>query len=131
MTPFCTPELQHATTRPAEAEAVAGGADSVWEVSRSQLAGPGRPLHLTISYRYTHLHMLIHTHTWVQQCNTFKAFLLYFIQQSALIFQIPWKHAARHGWSIDRDATLFRSWAMHTGRNPQQHLSSVLTTLPI
>ncbi|XP_031170336.1 interferon regulatory factor 1-like isoform X1 [Sander lucioperca] len=41
------------------------------------------------------------------------------LDQSARIFQIPWKHAARHGWSIDRDATLFRSWAMHTGRNPK------------
>uniref|UniRef100_H3CGD5 Interferon regulatory factor 1a n=1 Tax=Tetraodon nigroviridis TaxID=99883 RepID=H3CGD5_TETNG len=38
------------------------------------------------------------------------------LDQSAQIFQIPWKHAARHGWSIDQDATLFRSWAMHTGR---------------
>ncbi|XP_053727307.1 interferon regulatory factor 1-like isoform X1 [Synchiropus splendidus] len=32
------------------------------------------------------------------------------------VFQIPWKHAARHGWSLDRDATLFQSWAVHTGR---------------
>ncbi|KAM4602681.1 interferon regulatory factor 1-like [Polymixia lowei] len=38
------------------------------------------------------------------------------LDQSARVFQIPWKHAARHGWSIDQDATLFRSWAMHTGR---------------
>uniref|UniRef100_A0A3P8VTJ4 Interferon regulatory factor 1-like n=1 Tax=Cynoglossus semilaevis TaxID=244447 RepID=A0A3P8VTJ4_CYNSE len=38
------------------------------------------------------------------------------LDQTAQIFQIPWTHAARHGWSIDRDATLFRSWAMHTGR---------------
>ncbi|CAL8240145.1 unnamed protein product [Gadus morhua 'NCC'] len=38
------------------------------------------------------------------------------LDQSAQIFQIPWRHAARHGWSIDQDATLFRSWAMHTGR---------------
>ncbi|CAN9506923.1 unnamed protein product [Ophioblennius macclurei] len=38
------------------------------------------------------------------------------LDKSALVFQIPWKHAARHGWSIDRDATLFRSWALHTGR---------------
>ncbi|XP_024909417.1 interferon regulatory factor 1-like isoform X2 [Cynoglossus semilaevis] len=42
--------------------------------------------------------------------------LFYMILQTAQIFQIPWTHAARHGWSIDRDATLFRSWAMHTGR---------------
>ncbi|XP_046884827.1 interferon regulatory factor 1-like isoform X2 [Hypomesus transpacificus] len=37
------------------------------------------------------------------------------LDQSAGVFQIPWKHAARHGWSIDRDASLFRSWAMYTG----------------
>lgn len=45
------------------------------------------------------------------------------MNQSAQIFQIPWKHAARHGWSIDQDATLFRSWAMHTGRSPTQTLT--------
>lgn len=32
------------------------------------------------------------------------------------IFQISWKHAARHGWDIEKDACLFRSWAMHTGK---------------
>ncbi|XP_051920042.1 interferon regulatory factor 1-like [Hippocampus zosterae] len=44
------------------------------------------------------------------------------IDKSEQVFQIPWKHAARHGWNIDRDATLFRSWAEHTGRyRPDQH----------
>lgn len=38
------------------------------------------------------------------------------LDEAAQIFQIPWKHAARHGWSIDKDATLFRNWAIHTGR---------------
>ncbi|XP_067092027.1 interferon regulatory factor 1a isoform X1 [Osmerus mordax] len=38
------------------------------------------------------------------------------LDQSTGVFQIPWKHAARHGWSIDRDASLFRSWAMYTGK---------------
>ncbi|XP_048864084.1 interferon regulatory factor 1a isoform X1 [Brienomyrus brachyistius] len=38
------------------------------------------------------------------------------IDETAGVFQIPWKHAARHGWNIDKDATLFRNWAMHTGR---------------
>ncbi|XP_066887689.1 interferon regulatory factor 1 isoform X4 [Kogia breviceps] len=33
-----------------------------------------------------------------------------------MIFQIPWKHAAKHGWDINKDACLFRSWAIHTGR---------------
>ncbi|XP_039546314.1 interferon regulatory factor 2-like [Pimephales promelas] len=38
------------------------------------------------------------------------------LDKSARVFQIPWKHAARHGWNIEKDATLFRNWAMHTGR---------------
>ncbi|XP_077093713.1 interferon regulatory factor 1a [Siphateles boraxobius] len=38
------------------------------------------------------------------------------LDESARVFQIPWKHAARHGWNIEKDATLFRNWAMHTGR---------------
>ncbi|XP_006630630.3 interferon regulatory factor 1a isoform X1 [Lepisosteus oculatus] len=38
------------------------------------------------------------------------------LDEAAGVFQIPWKHAARHGWNIDKDATLFRNWAMHTGR---------------
>lgn len=36
--------------------------------------------------------------------------------QEEMIFQIPWKHAAKHGWDINKDACLFRSWAIHTGR---------------
>ncbi|MBN3302583.1 IRF1 factor, partial [Amia calva] len=32
------------------------------------------------------------------------------------IFQIPWKHAARHGWEMDKDACLFKQWAIHTGK---------------
>ncbi|XP_054627137.1 interferon regulatory factor 1-like [Dunckerocampus dactyliophorus] len=44
------------------------------------------------------------------------------LDKSEKVFQIPWKHAARQSWSIDRDATLFRSWAMHTGRyHPGKH----------
>uniref|UniRef100_A0A8C8RLX0 Interferon regulatory factor n=1 Tax=Pelusios castaneus TaxID=367368 RepID=A0A8C8RLX0_9SAUR len=32
------------------------------------------------------------------------------------INEIPWKHAAKQGWDIEKDACLFRSWAIHTGR---------------
>ncbi|KAJ8013709.1 hypothetical protein DPEC_G00032600 [Dallia pectoralis] len=39
------------------------------------------------------------------------------LDETSQVFQIPWKHAARHGWNIDKDATLFRNWAMHTGRH--------------
>lgn len=31
------------------------------------------------------------------------------------MFSIPWKHAARHGWEVDKDACLFKEWAKHTG----------------
>lgn len=31
------------------------------------------------------------------------------------MFSIPWKHAARHGWEIEKDASLFKLWAIHTG----------------
>ncbi|KAH0629756.1 hypothetical protein JD844_012100, partial [Phrynosoma platyrhinos] len=31
------------------------------------------------------------------------------------LFQIPWKHAAKHGWDLDKDACLFKNWAIHTG----------------
>ena len=26
-------------------------------------------------------------------------------------------HAARHGWDVEKDAPLFRNWAIHTGTN--------------
>ncbi|NXY86569.1 IRF1 factor, partial [Alcedo cyanopectus] len=35
--------------------------------------------------------------------------------QDKMMFQIPWKHAAKHGWDMEKDACLFRSWAIHTG----------------
>ncbi|KAG8520780.1 Interferon regulatory factor 2 [Galemys pyrenaicus] len=35
--------------------------------------------------------------------------------QEKKIFQIPWMHAARHGWDVEKDAPLFRNWAIHTG----------------
>ena len=41
---------------------------------------------------------------------------LCWIDQENKIFRIPWKHAARQGWSVDEDASLFRAWAIHTGK---------------
>lgn len=35
--------------------------------------------------------------------------------QAKTMFSIPWKHAARHGWEIEKDANLFKLWAIHTG----------------
>ncbi|XP_067422857.1 interferon regulatory factor 1 isoform X2 [Emydura macquarii macquarii] len=41
---------------------------------------------------------------------------LKWINKDKMMFQIPWKHAAKQGWDIEKDACLFRSWAIHTGR---------------
>lgn len=41
-------------------------------------------------------------------------FFFFFFQEKK-IFQIPWMHAARHGWDVEKDAPLFRNWAIHTG----------------
>lgn len=101
---------------------MAGGADPVWEVPRCQLAGPGR-LYASYLIPWHYCQCSVTTENVPlngmkrSRCPLSAAPLL--ILQSAQIFQIPWKHAARHGWSIDQDATLFRSWAIHTGRKPK------------
>ncbi|KAM4810190.1 interferon regulatory factor 2 [Rhinophrynus dorsalis] len=41
---------------------------------------------------------------------------LKWLNKEKKIFQIPWMHAARHGWDLDKDAPLFRNWAIHTGK---------------
>ncbi|XP_071953147.1 uncharacterized protein [Antedon mediterranea] len=45
---------------------------------------------------------------------------LEWINRDSQIIKIPWKHAARHGYSRERDACLFKEWAIHTGKyNPE------------
>ncbi|MGH0127918.1 UNVERIFIED_CONTAM: hypothetical protein FKN15_032748 [Acipenser sinensis] len=41
---------------------------------------------------------------------------LEWVDEKSGMFQIPWKHAARQGWNIEKDASRFRNWAMHTGK---------------
>ncbi|XP_063060006.1 interferon regulatory factor 1b [Engraulis encrasicolus] len=41
---------------------------------------------------------------------------LVWIDKDKKLFSIPWKHAARHGWQVDKDASLFKEWAIHTGK---------------
>ncbi|KAI5935726.1 Interferon regulatory factor 1 [Manis javanica] len=54
---------------------------------------------------------------WLEmQINSNQIPGLVWINKEEMIFQIPWKHAAKHGWDINKDACLFRSWAIHTGR---------------
>uniref|UniRef100_A0A8C8E1Z1 Interferon regulatory factor n=1 Tax=Oryzias sinensis TaxID=183150 RepID=A0A8C8E1Z1_9TELE len=44
---------------------------------------------------------------------------LRWVEKDKKIFSIPWKHAARHGWEMDKDASLFKEWAIHTGKYVQ------------
>ncbi|XP_013881639.1 interferon regulatory factor 1b isoform X2 [Austrofundulus limnaeus] len=41
---------------------------------------------------------------------------LNWVDKERTMFSIPWKHAARHGWELDKDACLFKEWAIHTGK---------------
>ncbi|MED6294583.1 hypothetical protein CHARACLAT_022552 [Characodon lateralis] len=44
---------------------------------------------------------------------------LTWVDKEKTMFSIPWKHAARHGWELDKDACLFKEWAIHTGKYSQ------------
>ncbi|KAM9480980.1 interferon regulatory factor 1-like [Clarias gariepinus] len=41
---------------------------------------------------------------------------LVWVDKEKKMFSIPWKHSSRHGWDIDKDASLFKQWAIHTGK---------------
>ncbi|KAK9536894.1 hypothetical protein VZT92_006647 [Zoarces viviparus] len=42
---------------------------------------------------------------------------LTWMDRDKTMFSIPWKHAARHGWEMEKDANLFKQWAIHTGKH--------------
>ncbi|XP_029925439.1 interferon regulatory factor 1-like isoform X2 [Myripristis murdjan] len=41
---------------------------------------------------------------------------LEWVDKEKTMFSIPWMHAAHHGWELDKDAFLFKLWAIHTGK---------------
>ncbi|XP_072371965.1 interferon regulatory factor 2 isoform X1 [Scyliorhinus torazame] len=54
---------------------------------------------------------------WLEeQINSNKIVGLKWLNKEKKIFQIPWMHAARHGWDVEKDAPLFKNWAVHTGK---------------
>ncbi|XP_019725371.1 interferon regulatory factor 2 [Hippocampus comes] len=54
---------------------------------------------------------------WLEeQINSCQIPGLKWVNKEKRIFQIPWMHAARHGWDLEKDAPLFMRWAMHTGK---------------
>uniref|UniRef100_A0A665UMM7 Interferon regulatory factor n=1 Tax=Echeneis naucrates TaxID=173247 RepID=A0A665UMM7_ECHNA len=54
---------------------------------------------------------------WLEeQINSCQIPGLKWVNKEKRIFQIPWMHAARHGWDLEKDAPLFMKWAIHTGK---------------
>ncbi|XP_013920647.1 PREDICTED: interferon regulatory factor 1 isoform X2 [Thamnophis sirtalis] len=54
---------------------------------------------------------------WLEmQINSNKIPGLHWLNKKDKMFQIPWKHAAKHGWELEKDACLFKNWAVHTGK---------------
>ncbi|XP_077388341.1 interferon regulatory factor 2 [Festucalex cinctus] len=54
---------------------------------------------------------------WLEeQINSCQIPGLKWVNKEKRIFQIPWMHAARHGWELEKDAPLFMRWAIHTGK---------------
>ncbi|XP_062505249.1 interferon regulatory factor 4-like isoform X2 [Corticium candelabrum] len=41
---------------------------------------------------------------------------LFWIDKSQLIFQMPWVHAKKKSYDMDRDAALYKSWALNSGK---------------
>ncbi|CAL9685172.1 unnamed protein product [Knipowitschia caucasica] len=41
---------------------------------------------------------------------------LQWLDREKRIFSVPWVHGARHGWELHKDASLFKLWAVHTGK---------------
>nr|XP_032834583.1 interferon regulatory factor 2-like [Petromyzon marinus] len=38
------------------------------------------------------------------------------------IFMVSWRHASRSGWNESTDASIFREWAIHTGKFRADHV---------
>ncbi|KAG7282004.1 hypothetical protein CRUP_020109 [Coryphaenoides rupestris] len=54
---------------------------------------------------------------WLEeQINSCQIPGLKWVNKEKKIFQIPWMHAAHHGWALQKDAPLFMKWAIHTGK---------------
>lgn len=54
---------------------------------------------------------------WLEsQVNSGRIPQLEWLDKPSKIFKVPWKHAGKPGFVLERDAVLFREWARHTGK---------------
>ena len=40
---------------------------------------------------------------------------LKWLDEEKMIFRVPWIHAKKRDYNMERDAALFREWAIHSG----------------
>jgi len=52
----------------------------------------------------------------VRMVNSQRFHGLEWINQEKTIFRVPWIHAKKRGYCKERDAALFREWALHSGK---------------
>jgi hypothetical protein len=54
---------------------------------------------------------------------------LKWLDQEKMVFRVPWIHAKKRDYNQERDAALFREWAIHSGKNATTKYSSIPTKL--
>ena len=69
-------------------------------------------------------HSTVDKHPCTQAKTHKQTCCLAFSLQEKRIFQIPWMHAARHGWDLEKDAPLFMNWAIHTGSHSHSDIQN-------
>lgn len=52
----------------------------------------------------------------IRQINSGKFPGLEWLNEEKNVFKVPWIHAKKRGYNRERDAALFRAWAMHSGK---------------
>ena len=52
----------------------------------------------------------------IRQINSGKFPGLEWLNEEKNVFKVPWIHAKKRGYNKERDAALFRAWAVHSGK---------------
>ena len=52
----------------------------------------------------------------IRQINSGKFPGLEWLNEEKNVFKVPWIHAKKRGYNKERDAALFRAWAIHSGK---------------
>ena len=53
----------------------------------------------------------------VRMINSGRFLGLEWIDEDNMVFRVPWVHAKKRDYNQERDAALFKEWAIHSGKN--------------